>query len=60
MDGFFGVSVDLNWQRYEIGAGNKIADNEIIQAHGKGHDATGNDAGQDLMQVSESVGGPDK
>ena len=50
MDGLFGVSVDLNRQRYEIGAGNKIADDKVIQTHGKCHDAAGNDAGQDLMQ----------
>ena len=46
----FGVGIDLNGQGEKTGAGDKIADHEIVKAHGKGHNSAGDNAGHDLME----------
>ena len=50
LDGLFGVGVALNRQGHEVQTGDEIADDEIVQTHGEGHDGAGNDAGHNLMQ----------
>ena len=50
LNGLFGVGVDLNGQGYEIQTADEIADDEIVQTHGEGHDGTGNNTGHDLVE----------
>ena len=50
LNGLFRFRVDLDRQGHKVRAGDKVADYEIVQTHGKGHDGAGDHAGHDLMQ----------
>ena len=49
LDGLFGVVVDLDRKRDEARTGDEIGDDEVIEAHRKGHQCAGDDAGHDLV-----------
>ena len=50
LDGLLGIGIDLNRQGNKVQTRDEIADDEVVQAHGKGHDGAGDDAGHDLVK----------
>ena len=40
----------MMWAMSKVQTADKVADDEVIQAHGEGHDGAGDDTGHDLME----------
>ena len=58
LNGLFRVGIDFHRQGYKIQTGDEIADDEVIQTHGKGHDGAGHHAGHDLVEGHPEEGLP--